>query len=425
MTVPIPTPPLWSVDWKGIEVACPWLADLAGCPQDPAYHAEGDVLVHTRMVVEAMAALPAWRALPEEEREVLFLAAVTHDLGKPKTTVIETDGRIRSPGHSLKGALLARAWMYRAGFNPKVREAVARLVRYHQLAFHLLDREDPRRAAYRASLATRCDHLAILAEADVRGRRAADLPKLLDEVALFREYCREEGCLDRPHEFPTPHSRFVYYRAGNRPPDVEAYDDTVCEAVLMHGIPASGKDTWIAKHGEGLPVVSLDQLRVELDVDPEDAQGPVAERARELAKEHLRAKRSFVLNATTISRDLRHRWTSSSPTTTHASASSGSRRPTPRSWSAIGVGRRRFPSGSSRSSSTAGRPRSRRRLTASTGSVRRISSSRRVPMRTASDAAALAAVLVWCSACENQCAVRWQGRLGLDRAGHRHRHSGR
>jgi predicted kinase len=147
-----------------------------------------------------------------------------------------------------------------------------------------------------------------LAEADVRGRRAGDLPELLEDVALFAELCREEGCLSVPRAFPTVHTRFVYFRAGNRPPDVEVYDDTVCEAVLMHGIPAAGKDTWIERNGEGWPVVSLDQLRAELEVDPADAQGPVAQRARELAKEHLRAKRPFVLNATTLSRDLRNRW---------------------------------------------------------------------------------------------------------------------
>ncbi len=308
MKVPVPQPPAWSVDWKAVDAACPWLEDLAGCPQDPEHHGEGDVLVHTRMVAEAMAAMPAWRALPAEEREVLFLAALAHDLGKPATTVIEPDGHIRSPGHSLKGALAARALLYRAGYEPRRREAVALLVRYHQLAFHLLDREDPRRAAYRASLATRLDHLALLAEADVRGRRADDLARLLEEVALFAEYGREQGCLSSPREFPTAHSRFVYFRAGNRPPEAEAYDDTVCEAVLMHGLPASGKDTWIERNAAGISVVSLDQLRLELDVDPDDAQGPVAERARELAKEHLRARRPFVLNATSISRDLRQRW---------------------------------------------------------------------------------------------------------------------
>jgi predicted kinase len=51
--------------------------------------------------------------------------------------------------------------------------------------------------------------------------------------------------------------------------------------------------------------VSLDAVRDELDVDPADEQGQVINRAREQAREHLRQGRSFVWNATNLSRQLR------------------------------------------------------------------------------------------------------------------------
>ena len=76
----------------------------------------------------------------------------------------------------------------------------------------------------------------------------------------------------------------------------------------MSGLPAAGKDTWLRASLPDWPVVSLDQIRVDLDVEPEDAQGPVVERARELARQHLREARSFALNATLVTRDLRKRW---------------------------------------------------------------------------------------------------------------------
>src|SRR5205814_6780906 len=53
------------------------------------------------------------------------------------------------------------------------------------------------------------------------------------------------------------------------------------------------------------PAVSLDAVRGELDVDPADEQGRVISRAREQVREHLRAGRSFVWNATNLSRQLR------------------------------------------------------------------------------------------------------------------------
>lgn len=46
-------------------------------------------------------------------------------------------------------------------------------------------------------------------------------------------------------------------------------------------------------------------MRDELDIEPADEQGQVVNRARELAREHLRNSRSFVWNATNLSRQLR------------------------------------------------------------------------------------------------------------------------
>jgi predicted kinase len=52
-------------------------------------------------------------------------------------------------------------------------------------------------------------------------------------------------------------------------------------------------------------VVCLDAVRDELGVDPADEQGRVVNRAREQARDHLRGGRSFVWNATNLSRQLR------------------------------------------------------------------------------------------------------------------------
>jgi predicted kinase len=75
--------------------------------------------------------------------------------------------------------------------------------------------------------------------------------------------------------------------------------------VLTSGLPGSGKDHWVRRHRGDWPVVSLDALRGELGVDPADTQGAVVNRARELARGYLRDGRSFVWNATNVSRSLR------------------------------------------------------------------------------------------------------------------------
>jgi len=298
-----PQPPDWKLDWYGLDMTYHWIQQMRACPQSPIYHAEGDVWIHTRMVLEELAQLAAWRALLPAERELLFSAAVLHDVGKPATTRVE-GGHITSRGHSQKGARMSRRILWEMGLPPPVRESIAALVRYHQLPYYLVDRHDGRRTAIEISQTARTDYLTILAEADVRGRICRDLPRLLDNIKLFGEFCRENQCWASVRPFANAHSRFLYFRTLGRNPDYEADDDTRCEVTLMAGFPGSGKDTWLATHYPG-PVISLDGIREEIGALPTGDQGPVVQIARDRAKDLLRAGESFAWNATNIARDLR------------------------------------------------------------------------------------------------------------------------
>lgn len=84
-----------------------------------------------------------------------------------------------------------------------------------------------------------------------------------------------------------------------------AYDDTKGEMIMMSGLPGSGKDTYVREHLSEYPVVSLDELRAEMDVDPTDDQGAVVQAGRERLREHLRRGETFVYNATNLNRQRR------------------------------------------------------------------------------------------------------------------------
>lgn len=301
---PCPQPPDWKIDWATLD-SFPWISDLRGCPQNPIRHAEGDVWTHVHMVCEAMAALPAFRELPEHERQILFSAALLHDVAKPVCTRVEADGSVSSRGHSWRGAIRARQVLWRRGAPVTEREQVAAIVRHHLVPFFLAESEDPRRLAMEVSQTARCDWLGIMAESDARGRTCPDPDQLLRQIQLFRDQCAELGCLNAPYAFGSDHARFLYFRDPGRQPDSPAHENFACEAVLMSGLPGAGKDFWLRKHGDGKHIISLDALRIELGVAPSDPQGTVLNRARELAREHLRAKRSFVWNATNLSRHVR------------------------------------------------------------------------------------------------------------------------
>jgi putative nucleotidyltransferase with HDIG domain len=298
-------PDLDRLHWDELQVF-PWVQQLADCPQDPVHHAEGNVWIHTRMVLETLLAMPTFRALPPAERDAVYVACLMHDIAKPATTRVE-DGRVTAKGHSRAGELMARRLLWDLGAPFALREAVCGLIRYHQIPFYLVDRDDAQRVAAEVSLAARCDLLALVAEADIRGRICADMGRIVDQIELFRELCREEGCFSSPRRFASDHTRFVYFKTegGGRHPDIEAFDDTETEVTVLSGLPGAGKDTWVREHAGALAVVSLDAMRTELDVDPTDAQGQVVQAVRERAKELLRRREPFVWNATNLSRQRR------------------------------------------------------------------------------------------------------------------------
>ncbi|MEM6974492.1 MAG: AAA family ATPase [Pseudomonadota bacterium] len=302
----VPSPPDWRVDWSAIWPLWPVLGALDTCPQDPSHHGEGDVGTHTRMVVEALVGDRDWRALPVEDRGVLFWAAVLHDIGKPATTRHE-DGRITSRGHSRRGAAMARRLLWEAAAPFHWREALAGLIALHQLPFWLIEREDGERRAIEASWIARPDHLCLHARADALGRIAADRDGLIENVALARLSFEEAGCLTAPFASANDESRVAFFEREDRDPRHAAHEAHPCTVTVMAGLPGSGKDHWIARHCPDLPMVSLDALRTELGAPATGDQGAVVQAARERARAHLRAGRDFVWNATNVSRQMRGR----------------------------------------------------------------------------------------------------------------------
>jgi tRNA nucleotidyltransferase (CCA-adding enzyme) len=78
----------------------PELQALAGCPQEPEWHPEGDVWVHTLQVIDQ--ARTRIDDLERPQQITVMLGAVCHDVGKPATTAL-IDGRIRSMDHEEQG----------------------------------------------------------------------------------------------------------------------------------------------------------------------------------------------------------------------------------------------------------------------------------------------------------------------------------
>jgi tRNA nucleotidyltransferase (CCA-adding enzyme) len=117
----------------------PEVAALDGVPQEPEWHPEGDVFVHTCHCLDALVGLASWREGTPNSRRILSFSVLGHDFGKTITTKqAEKRGRLRwvSPEHEAAGGPLAERFLQRIGAPGEVIDHVRPLVMNHLLHHH-------------------------------------------------------------------------------------------------------------------------------------------------------------------------------------------------------------------------------------------------------------------------------------------------
>lgn len=165
----------------------PEIGRLYNVPQDPEWHPEGDVGVHTMLVVDAAAGIADRDGITGDDRAVLLFAALAHDFAKAGTTALrERDGKMRwtAWGHEAAGGPLARTFLERIGIKSAIVDQIVPLVENH-LAHSSLGRDvtarGVRRLAMRLAPASIAQLLRLI-EADHSAR--PPLPAGLPEGAM-------------------------------------------------------------------------------------------------------------------------------------------------------------------------------------------------------------------------------------------------
>ncbi|MFN8671453.1 MAG: AAA family ATPase [Candidatus Sericytochromatia bacterium] len=286
--------------WDEVEKQI-WAKEMSKCPQEPDYHAEGDVLTHTRMVIEEIYNLEEFTSLEQEEKEILLLSALLHDIAKPNTTIIENN-KISSPKHSKLGEKIVRELFWNLDFEK--REQLASLVRLHGLPVWSITKENINKSVILSSFRVSNKLLYLLAKADMKGRISEFKDDLILNVDLFKELCLDNDCFYTEKTFYNEHSKFKFYLSDNNYP-IQLYDDTEFEVVILCGLPGSGKDFYASSLD--LPIVSLDELRKKYKIKRgnKKEEGRIIQEAYELARIFCRKKQSFVWNSTNITYEMR------------------------------------------------------------------------------------------------------------------------
>jgi predicted kinase len=188
------------------------------------------------------------------------------------------------------------------------REEIAALVRFHGRPPFLLEKENPEHEVITLSWQVNNRLLYLFALADTRGRQAKEMTRPEENLHLWKLVAEERNCFLAPYAFANAQARFLFFRDQLSSLHYTPREDYRCAVTLMSGLPGAGKDTWLARHKPGLPVVALDAVRDDLEVEATDNQGEVIQAARELCRKHLRAGRDFAFNATNITRQMRKKW---------------------------------------------------------------------------------------------------------------------
>lgn len=303
---------IWQISqdktWDALRQRFDWVKAMDAVPQDAQHHAEGDVAIHTRMVLSALESQDGWQTLDSQRQALLWAAALLHDVEKRSTTQTDENGRISSPGHARKGELTARQILYSEVPTPfALREQIASLVRLHGLPLWLMERPSPERQLLAAAMRVDTRLLATLARADMTGRLCEDKQEMLDRIDLFELFCQEQQCWGEARAFSSPHSRWHWLTHPDSAPDFEPWVKDSFEVILLSALPGMGKDSYVREHCQGMAMVSLDDIRRQHGVKPGDstATGRIVQQAKEEARVLLRRKTPFVWNATNITRQLR------------------------------------------------------------------------------------------------------------------------
>lgn len=307
----------WEEVWKISEFKV-----LKDTKQNPKWHSEGNVDIHTINVVNEMYQLVPYTEndkfmsdMRHQRRLVMVAAALFHDIGKGATTKWNDEkGAFSSPRHAPVGEQITRRLLWDEDFF--IREKICSLVRNHMKPLYVYDSVNPTRdVIFLAEEPVTLSDLLTLKTADCQGAKQMEEDNWRDKIEYARQMAVDVDCLKKPYSFFNEYSRFTFFHNQLMNYPVELFDSSVDEpnftVYFMIGLPGSGKDTYIKNHFPNIPTVCRDDIRTEIGLKGEKPMGnkkqedEVTRIQDERILNYARKRQSFIINATNLKRMYR------------------------------------------------------------------------------------------------------------------------
>lgn len=302
----------------------PLLHQFKNTPQDPIWHAEGDVHIHTDMVLHELYQIFAteqYRPSPDN-RQILILAALLHDIAKPITTTVDENGRVRARKHEELGLnyLTLRILELELPTNSVIQ--ILNLVGYHQKPKLLVIKNEAKTEYLKLCNIVNYELIYWLEIADMKGRFCEDLEEQLMYLDEFYTLCQEymssyDNDLQYLEDDSIYNKQVGHYQIVHG--DMSSFSEATTKFykytynnshfVMTVGISGSGKSTLANTVYPFYHVVSLDNIRKAFYQGSckrsKEIEGRVMQEAKEMLKTAWNAKVNVVLDATNLRRELR------------------------------------------------------------------------------------------------------------------------
>lgn len=312
----------------------PLLSEYKNTEQDKLWHSEGDVEIHTNMVIDEAYSLIQSENIGNDKAKILVLAALFHDYGKPlctKPVLIDNKERIGAQNHEEFGA--SRLLFIDPPFDLSQADwmRVIQLVAYHHFPKRLVIKNMGRSQYTKLSRQVKdIDLLYYLEVADMKGRTCEDKDKQLEIMDVFQMFAIDYNIWNEDpyknnlslvkNKFPElVNPDFIANQMASRYEDNQihmleeelsrayGYKETQSHLVVFCGLPGAGKSTYIKDNLDGYEIVSLDKIRESIakSRSNQDLNDEVVRVAHEQLKSLLREKKNIVWDATNFRKDFR------------------------------------------------------------------------------------------------------------------------
>jgi predicted kinase len=304
---------------------CPELQLMFDTPQSKSDHAEGNVARHTILTCEAANQLA--QGLPSNIQKMLRLAAILHDVGKPHCFKEIAPGIYSFENAHLISSRLSRVILDKyTQINPKERESILALINNHPVPIWSVKNDMPLREIYKTSLECNLKVLYLLTKSNYIGRQAPNLRERFEELETFKYWCQNKG-LWEDKSWPGLLNYSFFRRFGQNAETAKSIIDwfyltgKIIDKIeaqewlrnknrqwhwgnlfLTVGPPGAGKSSWIEKNYSMYPVISSDQIRIELtgDIANQDMNNEVFKIAHERLYKYLEQGKKVVFDATNL-----------------------------------------------------------------------------------------------------------------------------